>query len=205
MKAFTPLIIIFLLFIFPFQSVGASSLKLDVTTDKETYQIGDMVSIQGHVLFDSTPVENALIAIMVEWLEGVIVSRTVETDHSGTFSLQFRLPAEDVTGIYQVYASVKYKTEEASINSTFTVSVSTTSSTVGSTVIDNSTTKTFTATSPLATTIVTLTTTEKAEEPTSLIENPTIISGIIIAIALVTIITFFVRRKKEEKNQPVNG
>ena len=85
-------------------SLGISSASaqtgITVETDFDVFQQGQMVTITGNA-------EEKSIAIQVKDPTGIsILVRTITTDFSGNFDLQFRIPQTATLGEYQVVASV---------------------------------------------------------------------------------------------------
>lgn len=83
-------------------SIAANQVTLD--TDKGTYAGGDTVTITGTVA--NSP--DQLVAIEVKDPSGnILVLRTVQTDSSGNYVLEFKLPPSAPSGNYDVVANSK--------------------------------------------------------------------------------------------------
>lgn len=60
--------------------VSASTLTLTITTNKQTYNAGETVIIQGNLTSDGSPVQDALVALEIDTRYRYYVFRTLQTD-----------------------------------------------------------------------------------------------------------------------------
>ncbi|MDI6690246.1 MAG: dockerin type I domain-containing protein [Candidatus Bathyarchaeota archaeon] len=60
--------------------VSASTLTLTITTNKQTYNAGETVIIQGNLTLDGSPAQDALIALEIDTEYRYYVFRTLQTD-----------------------------------------------------------------------------------------------------------------------------
>lgn len=74
------MICITILLVMPAQCLP--NLQITLKTDKETYDPGQTVLIQGNLTLDSTPVSNGLVALEVDNSKGVYIIRTLRTGSS---------------------------------------------------------------------------------------------------------------------------
>lgn len=86
----TLIILTFLVSVLP--PINAAQLKLTIHTDKSTYGLGDLASINGNLTVDGAPAENALVAIEIRDSSGLpFIFRTRPTSQpiSGTWAVDF--------------------------------------------------------------------------------------------------------------------
>jgi uncharacterized protein YfaS (alpha-2-macroglobulin family) len=88
----------------------ASALSITITTDKQSYNIGDNVTISGNVTLSSLGLSGALVAIEVQDPNGTTkVVRVLETDTLGNYGLSFQAPAGSILGTYTAFASASHQ------------------------------------------------------------------------------------------------
>ncbi len=79
--------------------------QITLNTDKSSYGPGDTVSITGNI---NSATAGELVGIQVKDPEGnLIVIRTVQTDSSGNFAIQFKVPTTATSGNFIIEASAK--------------------------------------------------------------------------------------------------
>jgi len=106
----------------PVQLAYSSTLTVTVFTDKPSYIIAENITVYGNLAYDGSPVPNWPVGLEIQDPTGTsVVTRTPQTDVSGTYSLAFKLPADAQLGTYTVYVSSGYKGETATNNATFEV------------------------------------------------------------------------------------
>jgi uncharacterized protein YfaS (alpha-2-macroglobulin family) len=92
--------------VFNSTSFQASALAITITTDKQSYNIGDNVKVSGNVTLNGIGLSGALAAIEVQNPNGTtIVVRVLETDTQGKYSLTFQASNGSVLGAYVAFAS----------------------------------------------------------------------------------------------------
>jgi len=113
--------VIFLVLLFP-SAFSYPQLEITVHTDKPSYSPGESVEIYGKVTLDDAPVENAMVAMeMRDPLSSPIMTRTVETNGSGSYDVFFTLSSGSSLGNYTVHVSCSHNGEKASNSSSFDV------------------------------------------------------------------------------------
>ena len=76
--------------------------SLSLTTNKSTFELGELVSIEG------TGSPNQPVAIEVKDPDGnTVLIRTVQPDSSGNFVLQFKIPSSGMIGKYNIVANAE--------------------------------------------------------------------------------------------------
>ena len=102
--------------------VYSSTLALTVFTTKPSYLVADNITVYGILTYDGSPVPNWPVAIEVQDPSGTpVVTRTAQTNTSGTYALTFKLPTNARLGTYTVYVSAGYKGETAANSTTFVI------------------------------------------------------------------------------------
>jgi MG2 domain-containing protein len=103
-----PLVLLLLLAIMP---SGFAQTDITVDTDKDSFSAGDQISITGSAEGPAgTPV-----AIEIRDADGqTLLLRTVKTDESGSFALQFKVPQSAKSGEFTIYANAKIGEETVS-------------------------------------------------------------------------------------------
>ena len=102
--------------------VYSSTLALTVFTTKPSYLIADDITVYGNLTYNGSPVPNWPVAIEVQDPTGTpVVTRTAQTNTSGTYILTFKLPTNAELGTYTVYVSSGYKGETATNSTTFEI------------------------------------------------------------------------------------
>jgi hypothetical protein len=102
--------------------VYSSTLTLSVFTTKPSYLIADDITVYGILTYNDSPVPNWPVAIEVQDPLGTpVVTRTAQTNTSGTYAVTFKLPTNAELGTYTAYISSGYKGETATNNTTFEV------------------------------------------------------------------------------------
>ena len=100
----------------------SSTLALTVFTAKPSYLITDDITVYGILTYNDSPVPNWPVAIEVQDPLGTpVVTRTAQTNTSGTYILTFKLPTNARLGTYTVYVSSGYKGETAANSTTFLI------------------------------------------------------------------------------------
>ncbi len=75
-----------------------------ITTNKNSYQPGDTVTLNGTVMGQP----NALVALQIKDSSGnLILIRTVSSNQNGNFVLQFKIPPTATSGDFNIIASAK--------------------------------------------------------------------------------------------------
>jgi hypothetical protein len=78
--------------------------SITLATNKDSYLPGDIVQLSGVV----TGKPNVLVALQVKDSSGnLILIRTVQSDQSGNFALQFKIPPTATSGNFGIAASAK--------------------------------------------------------------------------------------------------
>lgn len=99
---------------------ASSGLTLSVQTDRTWYFIGEDISVYGSVLFDDAPLVSVNVALEIhDPASSPVITRTLQTNSSGFYSLLFKLPSEALTGDYIVYVSCTYAGHSASNSTSF--------------------------------------------------------------------------------------
>lgn len=97
-----------------FQLRQPSALALLLTTDKQTYLIGDNITMRGSATLNSVRQAQVLVAIEVQNPSATpIIVRVMETDSQGEYNLTFPATNELPTGNYTAYASAIYNGSSA--------------------------------------------------------------------------------------------
>jgi len=98
--------------------MASSTLKITVQTDESSYYFEENITVYGEVTVDGVPLESKLVAFEVhDAVDTPIITRTLETNTSGTYSVQFLLSSEASPGTYTVYVSCTHD-EANAVNST---------------------------------------------------------------------------------------
>jgi uncharacterized protein YfaS (alpha-2-macroglobulin family) len=119
---FSPLWLFILLFLLLPSVFSHPQLEITVYTNKSLYGRGEKVEIYGEVMLDGVPLENIMVALEVrDPLANSIITRTVETNSSGVYTLSFSLDSESLLGTYTVHVSCSHDGENASNSSSFDV------------------------------------------------------------------------------------
>jgi len=83
-------------------SESLAQSQITISTDKASYDIGDIVNISGTI----TAAENFPVAIEVKDASGdTIVIRTAQTDSNGRFDLSFKVPSDASPGSLTIIAT----------------------------------------------------------------------------------------------------
>jgi parallel beta-helix repeat protein len=102
--------------------VYSSTLALTVFTTKPSYFIADDITVYGILTYNGSPVPSWPVAIEIQDPLGTpVVTRTAQTNTSGTYILTFKLPTNARLGTYAVYVSAGYKGETAANSTTFVI------------------------------------------------------------------------------------
>jgi parallel beta-helix repeat protein len=102
--------------------VYSSTLALTVFTTKPSYLIADDITVCGNLTYNGSPVPSWPVAIEVQDPLGTpVVTRTAQTNTSGTYVLTFKLPTNARLGTYTVYVSSGYKGETAANSTPFLI------------------------------------------------------------------------------------
>lgn len=112
--------ILILLVLLKVSSTMASTLTLDVHTDKLFYYSGEDISVYGSVLLNGAPVESAIVAIEIrDPAASPVVVQSVQTNSSGIYKTAFKLGAEASAGEYSASASCAHDGETAYNSASF--------------------------------------------------------------------------------------
>jgi hypothetical protein len=115
-------ILIGIITIIPIPYAYSSNLTLTIFTTKPSYTIGEDITIYGNLTYNSLPVPDWPVALEVQDPLGTpVVTRTLQTNTSGTYTLTFKLPANAKRGTYTAYVSSGYKGETATDNTRFNI------------------------------------------------------------------------------------
>jgi hypothetical protein len=97
-------VVVLLIFPVSLSSFAQMDQSITLTTNKDSYLPGDMVQLSGVVTGQS----NVLVALQVKDSSGnLILIRTVQSDQSGNFALQFKIPPTAASGNFDISASAK--------------------------------------------------------------------------------------------------
>jgi hypothetical protein len=108
----------------------AATLNITVKTSKPSYQVGEYITIQGSLTYNGLPVQSNTVGLQVlDPDNNIVVSRTLQTNATGGYSLTFSLPADAIRGTYTVQVSSTYNGVTATNSTSFTYT--TASSSVG--------------------------------------------------------------------------
>jgi uncharacterized protein YfaS (alpha-2-macroglobulin family) len=119
---FSLLWLLILLFLVLPSVLSHPPLEITVYTNKSLYGLGEKVEIYGEVTLDGVPLENIMVALEVrDPLASSIITRTVETNSSGAYTLSFSLDSESLLGTYTVHVSCSHDGENTSNSSSFDV------------------------------------------------------------------------------------
>ena len=100
----------------------ASTLTITVSTNQQYYLISESITVYGTLTYNSIPVQDWTVALEIQDPNNTpIVTRTLQTDTNGTYTLTFKLPPNAKLGTYTAYASTSYKGETATNNTKFQV------------------------------------------------------------------------------------
>jgi uncharacterized protein YfaS (alpha-2-macroglobulin family) len=101
-------------------STIAATLTVAVHTDSSIHYTGDNISVYGLVLRDGVPVFNASVALEIhDPVGGVVVTRSIQTNSSGEYTVTFKLSIDALAGSYTVYANCAYGGETGSADTSF--------------------------------------------------------------------------------------
>ena len=93
-----------LIFPVPLSSFAQVDQSITLATNKGSYLPGDIVQLSGVV----TGQPNVLVALQIKDSSGnLILIRTVQSDQSGNFALQFKIPPTATSGNFDIAASAK--------------------------------------------------------------------------------------------------
>jgi uncharacterized protein YfaS (alpha-2-macroglobulin family) len=99
-------------------AVASPGLGISVEADRPWYYIGENINVYGSVLSDDAPLVSANVALEIHDPAGSpVITRSLQTNSSGMYSLVFSLPTESLTGSYFAYVSCTYNGQTA-LNST---------------------------------------------------------------------------------------
>jgi hypothetical protein len=113
-------ILIGIIAITPIPHAYSSNLTLTIFTTKPSYTIEEEITLYGNLTYNSLPVPNWPVALEVQDPLGTpVVTRTLQTNTSGTYTLTFKLPTNAKLGTYTAYVSSSYKGETATNSTTF--------------------------------------------------------------------------------------
>jgi uncharacterized protein YfaS (alpha-2-macroglobulin family) len=118
------LLLILLLSILAVPSLTEASpgLGISVESNRPWYYIGESINVYGSVLADDAPLVSANVALEIHDHAGSpVITRSIQTNSSGIFSLDFSLPTESLTGNYVAYVSCTYDGQTALNNTSFQV------------------------------------------------------------------------------------
>jgi len=110
----------------------AATLNITVKTSKPSYQVGEYITIQGSLTYNGLSVQSNTVGLQVlDPGNNVVVSRTLQTNATGGYSLTFGLPAGARIGTYTVQVSSTYNGVTATNSTSFTYIYTAASSSVG--------------------------------------------------------------------------
>ena len=113
-------ILIGIIAIIPIPHAYSSTLTLTIFTTRPSYTIGEDITIYGNLTYNNLPVPDWPVALEVQDPVGTpVVTRTLQTNTSGTYTLTFKLPTNSKRGTYTAYVSSNYKGETATNNTRF--------------------------------------------------------------------------------------
>lgn len=75
---------------------------LEVTIDKEQYNIDEEIKLAGVVAKENIELENIDITLKIEGEEGIILVEQLMTDKDGKFSYIFKMPVDSMEGNYKI-------------------------------------------------------------------------------------------------------
>ena len=100
--------------------INASTLTITISTDEPYYLISESITIYGNLTYNGSPIQDWPVALEVKDPNNTpVVTRTLQTDTNGTYTLTFKLPPNAKLGTYTAYASSSYKGETATNNAKF--------------------------------------------------------------------------------------
>jgi len=100
--------------------VYSSTLTLTVFTTKPSYLITDNITVYGILTYNDSPVPDWPVAVEVQDPLGTpVVTRTAQTNTSGTYAVTFKLPTDAELGTYTAYVSSGYKGDSATNSTKF--------------------------------------------------------------------------------------
>jgi uncharacterized protein YfaS (alpha-2-macroglobulin family) len=98
----------------------SQTLTVTVQTDNSMYHTGDNINVYGSVLTNGVPVFNASVALEIhDPVHGPVVTRSIQTNSSGVYSVTFKLSLDALTGSYTVYVNCAYGGETGSTDTSF--------------------------------------------------------------------------------------
>jgi hypothetical protein len=99
----------------------AATLNITVKTSKPSYQVSEYITIQGSLTYNGLPVQSNTVGLQVlDPDNNIVVSRTLQTNATGGYSLTFSLPADATKGTYTVQVSSTYNGVTATNSTSFT-------------------------------------------------------------------------------------
>lgn len=119
-----PLIIIVVLELFIVTTSSVSSLSLTIQTDRPYYYVGDQILVFGTLKYGADPLQNWLVSIEVQDPNmSPLITRTLQTDLNGKYSLNFTLPEGSPYGEYWIFVSSTYSNETVINSTTFNLNM----------------------------------------------------------------------------------
>jgi hypothetical protein len=104
----------------PIPHVYSSTLTVTVFTDKTSYIIEESITVYGNLTYNGSPVQDWPVALEIQDSHHTpVVTRTLQTNTTGTYTLTFKLPTNSKRGTYTAYVSSSYKGETATDNTKF--------------------------------------------------------------------------------------
>lgn len=97
---------------------ASPSLTATVQTNKLWYNTSENISVYGTVLQDGTPLSGVAVALEIQDPVGsTVITRSLQTNLSGVYTVTFKLQQDALTGSYNVYVSCTHGGENV-FNST---------------------------------------------------------------------------------------
>lgn len=104
-------------------ALGLPLLMVDVKTGKLWYNINENIDVYGSVLLGGGPVAGVNVALEVHDPVGTpVITRSLQTNSSGVYTVAFRLQQQAPAGGYNVYVSCSYSGETAFNSTSFQAS-----------------------------------------------------------------------------------
>lgn len=101
-------------------ALGQTSLTITVSTDKQNYDLGQLIVITGSVHQSGAPVPNAVVVFELRDPQNQVkASGFMNTDSSGAYSRQLTIGNDFPLGAYTVYVSVTVGSQSASATTKF--------------------------------------------------------------------------------------
>lgn len=115
-----PLTILIPLLFITLSAQSPSTLNITIQTSKPSYQTDESIEVCGNLTYNGSPVQDELVGLeIVDPNHDPVVTRTLQTNTYGSYSIAFKLPSDAKLGKYTVYVSSSYNAQTATNTTTF--------------------------------------------------------------------------------------